>query len=200
MGQVLRYKTHQHGSDSETTPFTKPRAQSAALHGKTRPYHVHARAMVEERVDPESGADKIVARKSFNEEGSVEDIVGNCPPYEPPSAGVAKDEAEEPQISHSDTEPSADKDSMCDREDNRDALAEQEPEEIGEETVLRYVPQGIAKSQGKTMTFSYLGPILPSDDSKDESSTQRRPHQSHQGKLQVSPRYPTILARVPPYA
>jgi hypothetical protein len=26
------------------------------------------------------------------------------------------------------------------------------------------------------------------------------PHQLHQGKLQVSPRYPTILARVPPYA
>ena len=91
------------------TQFTNPRAQSAALHGKTRPDHVHARAMAEERVDRESGADEIVARESFNEEGSVEDIFGNCPPYEPPSAGDAKDEAEEPRISHSDTEPSADK-------------------------------------------------------------------------------------------
>ncbi len=66
--------------------------------------------MAEERVDRESGADEIVARESFNEEGSVEDIFGNCPPYEPPSAGDAKDEAEEPRISH--TEPSADKNSM----------------------------------------------------------------------------------------
>jgi hypothetical protein len=67
--------------------------------------------MAEERVDRESGADAIVARESFNEEGSVEDIFGNCPPYEPPSARDAKDsdEAEEPRISHSDTEPSADK-------------------------------------------------------------------------------------------
>ena len=71
--------------------------------------------MAEERVDRESGADEIVARESFNEEGSVEDIFGNCPPYEPPSAGDAKDEAEEPRISHSDTETSADKNSMCNR-------------------------------------------------------------------------------------
>ncbi len=46
--------------------------------------------MPEELVDRESGADEIVARESFNEEGSVEDIFGNCPPYEPPSAGDAK--------------------------------------------------------------------------------------------------------------
>ncbi len=52
--------------------------------------------MAEERVDRESGAEEIIARESFNEEGSVEDILGNCPPHEPPSAGDAKDEAEEP--------------------------------------------------------------------------------------------------------
>jgi hypothetical protein len=65
------------------TPFTNPRAQSAALQGKTRPDHVHARAMAEERVDQDSetGAEEIVARESFNEEGSVEDIFENCPPY-----------------------------------------------------------------------------------------------------------------------
>jgi len=133
--------------------------------------------MAEERVDRESGADEIVARESFNEEGSVEDIFGNCPPCEPPSAGDAKDEAEEPRISHSDTEPLADKDSMCDREDDKDA--EQEPEEIGEETVRRSLPKGFTKSQGKTTIFSYLGPnrpILPSDDSdsENERSTLRR--------------------------
>jgi hypothetical protein len=33
-------------------------------------------------------------------------------PYEPPSAGDAKDEVEEPQISNSDTEPSTDKNLM----------------------------------------------------------------------------------------
>ncbi len=44
------------------------------------------------------------------------------------------------QISHSDTEPSADKNSMCDREDNKDA--EQEPEGIGDETVWRPLPKG----------------------------------------------------------
>ena len=88
------------------TPFTNPRhgAQSAALHGKTQPDYVHTRAMAEECVDRESGADEIVARESFNEEGSVEDIFGNCSPCEPPSAGDAKDEAEEPQISHSNTQ------------------------------------------------------------------------------------------------
>ena len=167
MGQVLRYKTHESSNMAvavRRTPFTNPRAQSAALHGKTRPDHVHARAMAEERVDRESGADEIVARESFNEKGSVEDTFRNCPPCEPPSAEDAKDEAEEPRISHSDTEPSADKDSMCDREDDKDA--EQEPEEIGEETVRRSVPKGFTKSQGKTTTFSYPGPILPSDDSK----------------------------------
>jgi hypothetical protein len=88
------------------TPFTNPRAQSAALHGKTRPDHVPARAMAENRVDRESGAEEIVARESFRDEGSVEDTFGNCPFYEPRSAGDAKDEAEEPQISD-DTEPSA---------------------------------------------------------------------------------------------
>ncbi len=124
--------------------------------------------MAEERVDRESGADESEARESFNEEGSVEVIFGNCPPYEPPSAGDAKDEAQEPRISHSDTEPSADKDSMCDREDDKDA--EQEPEEIGEEAVRRSVPKGFTKSQGKTTTFSYPGQILL----EDESSTPRR--------------------------
>ncbi len=112
MGQVLRYKSHESNNMAvavRRTPFSNPRAQSAALHGKTRPDHVHARGMAEEHVDRESGADEIVARESFNEEGSVEDIFGNCPPYEPPLAGDAKDEAEEPRISHSDTEPSADK-------------------------------------------------------------------------------------------
>ncbi len=48
------------------TPFTNPRAQSAALHGKTRPDHVHARAMADECVDRESGAEEIVARESLN--------------------------------------------------------------------------------------------------------------------------------------
>jgi hypothetical protein len=99
MGQVLSYKTHESSNMAVAvrhTTFTNPRAQSAALHGKTRPDHVHARAMAEERVDRESGAEEIVARESFNEEGSVEVIFGNCPPYEPPSAGDAKDEAEEP--------------------------------------------------------------------------------------------------------
>jgi hypothetical protein len=99
MGQVLRYKTHESSSMAvavRRTLFTNPRAQSAALHGKTRPDHVHATAMAEERVDRESGAEKIAARESFNEEGSVEDLFGNCPPYEHPSAGDAKDEAEEP--------------------------------------------------------------------------------------------------------
>ncbi len=123
------------------TTFTNPRAQSAALHGKTRPDHVHARAMAEERVDRESGAEEIVARESFNEEGSVEVIFGNCTPYQPPSAGDAKDEAEEPRIRYSDTEPSADQNSMCDREDVKDA--EQEPDEIGDETVWRPLPKGI---------------------------------------------------------
>jgi hypothetical protein len=36
--------------------------------------------MAEERVDRESGAEEIVGRESFNEEGPVEDIFGNCPP------------------------------------------------------------------------------------------------------------------------
>ncbi len=117
--------------------------------------------MAEEHIDRESGAEEIVARESFNEEGSVEDILGNCPPYEPPSAGDAKDELEKPRISHSDTEPSADKNSMCDQEDDKDA--EQEPEEIGDETVRRSLPKGFTKSQGKATTFSYPGPILPSD-------------------------------------
>jgi hypothetical protein len=82
MGQVLRYKTHETSNIAvavRRTLFTNPRAQSAALHGKTRSEHVHARAMAEERVDRESGAEEIVARESFNEEGSVDDIFGNCP-------------------------------------------------------------------------------------------------------------------------
>jgi hypothetical protein len=171
MGQVLRYEIHESSNMAvamRRTPFTNPRAQDAALHGKTRPYHVHARALAEERVDRESGAKEIVAQESFNEEGSVEDIMifGNCPPYEPPSPGDAKDEAEEPLISHIDTEPSADKNSMCDREDDKDA--EKKPEEIGDKTVLRSLPQGFTKSQGKTTTFSYPGPILPSDNLEDE--------------------------------
>ncbi len=93
--------------------------------------------MGEECVDRESGAEEIVARVSLNEEGSVEDIFGNCPPYEP-SAGDSKDEAEEPRISHSDTEPSAGENAMFDSEDYKDA--EQEPEEIGDETVRRSLP------------------------------------------------------------
>ncbi len=153
------------------TPFTNPRSQSAALYGKTRPDHVHARAMAKECVDRESEAKKIKAQESFNEAGSVEDIFGNCPPYEPSSAGDAKDEAEEPQISHSDTEASADKNSMCDREDDKDA--EQEPEKIKDETVRRSLPKGFTKSQGKNTTLLYPGPILPSDDSEDENSTPR---------------------------
>ncbi len=66
MGQVLRYKTHESSSMAvavRRTLFIDPRAQSAALHGKTRPDHVHARAKAEERVDRESGADEIVARE-----------------------------------------------------------------------------------------------------------------------------------------
>jgi hypothetical protein len=51
---------------------------------------------------------------------------------------------------------------MCDREDDKDA--EQEADEIGDETVLRSLPERFTKSQGKTTTFSYPGPILPSDD------------------------------------
>ena len=45
-GQVLRCKTHESSNMAvavRLTPFTNPRAQSAALHGNTRPYHVHAR-------------------------------------------------------------------------------------------------------------------------------------------------------------
>ena len=80
-------------------------------------------------------------------------MFGDCPPYEPPSAGDAKDEAEKPRISHSDNEQSADKNSMCDREDDKDA--EQEPEEIGDETVRRSLPKGFTKSQGKT-THSHI--------------------------------------------
>ncbi len=109
----------------------------------------------------------------FSEEESVEDLFGNCPPYESesPSVGDVKDEVEEPRICNSDTETSADKDSMCDREDDKDA--EQEPEVIGDETVLRSLPKRFTKSQGKTTTFLYPGPIMPSDDSEDEISTPR---------------------------
>ena len=86
MGQVLRYKTHESSNMAvavRRTQFTNPRAQSAALHGKTQPDHVHVRAMAEERIDREWGAEEIIALESFNEEGSVEDIFGNCPPCEP---------------------------------------------------------------------------------------------------------------------
>jgi hypothetical protein len=58
---------------------------------------------------------------------------------------------------------------MCDREDDKDA--EQEPEEIGDETVQRSLPKGFTKNHGKTTTFSYPGLILPSDDQEDERST-----------------------------
>ncbi len=54
MGQVLRYKAHESSNMAlavRRTPFTNPRAQSAALHGKTRPDHVHARAIAEEHVN-----------------------------------------------------------------------------------------------------------------------------------------------------
>ncbi len=193
MGQVLRYKTHESSNMAvavRRTPFTNPRAQSAALHGKTRPDHVHARAMAEERVDRESGVEEIIARESFNEKGSVEDIFRNCPPCEPPSAGDAKDEAEEPRISHSlsDTEPSADKNSMCDREDDKDA--EQEPEEIEDETVRRSLPKGFTKGRGKTTTFSYPGQILPS-----EAQTTRRMRVQPQEAASVASRQaPSISA------
>ncbi len=40
------------------------------------------------------------------------------------------------------------KNSMCDREDDKDA--EQVPEEIGDETVRRSLLNGFTKSQGKT--------------------------------------------------
>jgi hypothetical protein len=59
---------------------------------------------------------------------------------------------------------------MCDREDKD---VEQEPEEIGEETVRRSSLKGFTKSRGKTTTLSYPGPILTSDNSEDESSTPR---------------------------
>jgi hypothetical protein len=154
------------------TLFTNPRAQSAALHGKTRSDHVHTGAMAEELVDRGSGADEIVTQESFNEEGSVEEIFGNCPPYEPPSARNAKDGAEEPQINRRDTELSADKNSMCDREDAKDA--EQEPKEIGDEIMRKSLPKGFTKSRGKTTKLSYPGPILLSDDWEDERSTPRR--------------------------
>ena len=52
MGQVLRYKAHESSNMAvavRRTLFTNPRAQSAALLGKTRPDHVHARAIAEER-------------------------------------------------------------------------------------------------------------------------------------------------------
>jgi hypothetical protein len=45
MGQVLRYKTHESINMAvavRRTLFTNPRAQNAALHGKTRPDHVVA--------------------------------------------------------------------------------------------------------------------------------------------------------------
>ena len=48
MGQVLRYKTHESSNMAvavRRTVFTNPRAQSAALHGKTRPDYVHASAI-----------------------------------------------------------------------------------------------------------------------------------------------------------
>jgi hypothetical protein len=97
IGQVMCYKTHESSNMAvavRRTPFSNPRAQSAALHGKTLPDHVHARAMANKRVDRESGAEEILARESFSEEGSVEDTLGT--PSEPPSAGDAKDEAQEP--------------------------------------------------------------------------------------------------------
>ncbi len=58
----------------------------------------------------------------------------------------AKGAAEKPWASRCDTEPSADKDSMCDRED--DNHAEQEPEEIRDETLKRSLPKRFTKSQG----------------------------------------------------
>ncbi len=90
--------------------------------------HAHVRAMAEECVDLESGAEEIVARESFSEEESVIDIIRDCQPDEPPSAGAAEDEVEEPQFNNRDTELSAGEDSMCDMEE--DMNAEQEPEKI----------------------------------------------------------------------
>ncbi len=63
--------------------------------------------------------------------------------------------------------------------------AEQEPEDIGGETVRRSLPKGFTKSQGKTMTFSYPGPILPSDYPKGESSIPRRSI----SRFKASPKY-----------
>jgi hypothetical protein len=82
--------------------------------------------------------------------------------HEPTSAGDAKDEVEEPLISNSYTELFAGNDSMCSREHAKDA--EQEPEEIVDEAVRRYSPRCFTRSQCKTKTFSYPGPIMPSDD------------------------------------
>jgi hypothetical protein len=64
MGQVPCNKTHASRNMAvavRRSLFNNPRAQSAALDGKTQPDHVHARAMAEERVDREWGADEIVA-------------------------------------------------------------------------------------------------------------------------------------------
>ncbi len=122
-----------------STQITNPRAQSAALHGKTRPdhvVHVHARTMAEERVD------RVGSRGSSHEEGSVEDVFGNCPTNEPPSASLSQMQ----RVQLRNHEPVADKDSMCDRED--DNHAEQEPEEIRDETVKRSLPKRFTKSQG----------------------------------------------------
>jgi hypothetical protein len=47
-GQVLRYKAHESINMAvamRCTQFTIPRALRAALHGKTRPDHLHTRAI-----------------------------------------------------------------------------------------------------------------------------------------------------------
>jgi hypothetical protein len=69
MGQILRFKTHQNRNMAVSvscTLFINPRAQSAALHGKTRPDHLHVRAKAQERVDLESGAEEIIALELFS--------------------------------------------------------------------------------------------------------------------------------------
>ncbi len=51
MCQVLRYETHESSNMAVAVrriPFTNPRAQSEALHGRLRPDHEHARAMAKE--------------------------------------------------------------------------------------------------------------------------------------------------------
>jgi hypothetical protein len=151
MSQVLRYKTHESSNMAvavRCTPY------SAALHGKTRPDHVHTRAMAVERVDRDSGAYE--ARKDLLKKYSET----------PHPMSLLQQEMQRMKLRNHE--------SLAVTATLSRLLTKQEPEEIGEETVRRSVSKGFTKSQGKTTTFSCPGPILPSDDSEDESSTPRR--------------------------